>query len=150
MNDDKLRDLAVNEKVMGIGRGSKKKQQRQYLILAMLQQPTFQKAAASIGISEVTAWRIRKTPEFRQEYLEACREAVSQSVGRLQQGSCAAVSTLLKIMADANVAPSTRLQAASRILDHAKGAFDLADVELRVHRLEQIAQGQKDDGERAA
>jgi len=143
MKDERLRDSAVNEKEMGIGRLSKKKWRRQQLILAMLQQPTWQKAAASIGISEVTAWRIRQTPEFRRDYLQARREAVSQSLARLQQGSSAAASTLFKIMVDANNPASTRVQAASRILDHAKGAFELEDLELRVHQLEQLQREQK-------
>ena len=38
-------------------------------------------------------------PEFQQEYLQARREVLSQSLARLQQGSSAAVATLLKIMA---------------------------------------------------
>jgi hypothetical protein len=150
MNDERIEGLALNEKGKGIGRGSKKKLQRQQLILAMLQQPTWQKAAASIGISEVTAWRIRQTPEFRQEYLETRREAFSQSLGRLQQGSCAAVSTLLKIMVDPNNSASSRVQAASRILDYGKDAFVSEDLELRFHRLEQMLQEQKGDEERAA
>src|SRR5712692_8331766 len=116
---------------MAISRRSKKKFQREQLILAMLQQPTWQKAAASIGISEVTAWRIRQTPEFRRDFLQARREAISQSLGRLQQGSSAAASTLLKIMLDPNNSASSRVQAASRVLDYAKSAFDLEDLELR-------------------
>jgi phosphomannomutase len=131
------------QEVMGIGRRSKKKWQREQLILAMLQQPTWQKAAASIGISEVTAWRIRQTPEFRREYLQARREAVSQSLARLQQGAGAAASTLLKIIVDPSNSAATRVQAASRILEHAKQAFVLEDLALRVNDLEQIQQDQK-------
>ena len=71
-------NLPLNKKGMAIGRHSKKKWQREQLIVAILQQPTWQKAAASIGISEVTAWRIRQTPAFRREYLQARREAMSQ------------------------------------------------------------------------
>jgi hypothetical protein len=147
MKDERLRDSAVNDK--GIGRGTKKKQQWEQLIVAMLQQPTCQKAAAAIGISDVTAWRIRQTPEFRGEYLEARREVFSQSLGRLQQGSCAAVSTLLKIMGDPNNSASSRVQAACRILDYAKDAFVLEDLELRLQRLEQTKK-KKGDEERAA
>jgi hypothetical protein len=133
MNNEKL---PLSKKGTTIGRHSKKKWQREQLILAMLQQPTWQRAAASIGISEVTAWRVRQTPEFRREYLQARREAMSQSLGRLQQGSAAAASTLLKIMVDPNNPASSRVQAANRILDHAKGAFVLEDIELRIQQLE--------------
>jgi hypothetical protein len=33
--------------------------------------PNLEKAAASLGISAVTAWRITKTPEFQEEYRAA-------------------------------------------------------------------------------
>jgi hypothetical protein len=136
-------NLPLNKNGKAIGRGSKKKWQREQLILAMLQQPTWQKAAASIGISEVTAWRIRQTPEFRRENLQARREAMSQSFGRLQQGSAAATSILLKIMVDPNNPASSRVQAANRILELAKGAFVLEDIELRIQQLEHTRQEQK-------
>jgi hypothetical protein len=136
-------NLPLNKKGMAIGRHSKKKWQREQLILAMLQQPTWQKAAASIGISEVTAWRIRQTPEFRRENFQARREAMSQAMGRLQQGSAAAASTLLKIMIDPNNPASSRVQAANRILELAKGAFVLEDIELRIQQLEHTRQEQK-------
>jgi hypothetical protein len=136
-------NLPLNKKGMAIGRRSKKKCQREQLILAILQQPTWQKAAASMGISEVTAWRIRRTPEFRWEYLEARREAVSQSLARLQQGSAAAASTLLKIMVDPNNPASSRVQAANRILEQAKGGFILEDLELRIQQLEHRRQEKK-------
>ena len=55
--------------------------QREQLILALLQQPGMEKAAQSIGISGVTAWRISKTPGFQEEYRQAGREAFAQSLG---------------------------------------------------------------------
>jgi hypothetical protein len=136
-------NLPLNKKGMRIGRRSKKKWQREQLILAMLKQPTLEKAAASIQISEVTAWRIRQSPEFGGEYLQACREAMSQSLGRLQQGSAAAASTLLKIMIDPNNPASSRVQAANRILNHAQGAFILEDIEMRIQQLERTQEQKK-------
>src|SRR2546428_4153254 len=85
---------------MRSGKVSKKVGQREQLILALLQQPSLEKAAASIGISTVTAWRISKTKEFKEEYRNARWEASSQSLARLQQASGAAVSALLKMMID--------------------------------------------------
>ncbi|HEV2039233.1 MAG TPA: hypothetical protein VGT81_04170 [Casimicrobiaceae bacterium] len=54
---------------------SKKIRQREQLILALLQRPSMEKAAASIGISPVTAWRISKTAEFQAEYRKALAPA---------------------------------------------------------------------------
>ena len=56
---------------MHTGKVSKKVGQREQLILALLQQPSLEKAAASIGISTVTAWRISKTKECKDEYRNA-------------------------------------------------------------------------------
>src|SRR5260370_22744021 len=82
------------------GKVSKNVGQREQLILALLQQPSVEKAADSSGISTVTAWRISKTKEFKEEYRNARWEASSQSLARLQQASGAAVSALLKVMID--------------------------------------------------
>lgn len=142
MKDENPKDPALNQKGIRTGRVSKKKWQRQQLILAMLQHATWQRAAASMGMSEATAWRIRQTPEFEREYLQANREAYAQAVARLQHGSGVAASTLLKIMADPTNPASTRTQAASRILDLAKNAFEL-ELDLRVRHLEQMLQERK-------
>jgi len=62
---------------------SKQACQREPLILALLQQPSVEKAATSIGIYTVTAWRIWKTAEFKAGYRKAREEAYSQTVARL-------------------------------------------------------------------
>src|SRR5262249_773541 len=66
------------------GRVPTKVRQREQLIVAMLQQPSLEKAAASIGISKATAWRVTNTPEFQQEFRRARRVAFSQATARLQ------------------------------------------------------------------
>lgn len=112
--------------------------QREQLILALLQQPGIEKAAAAVGISTVTAWRISKTPEFKEEYRQARREAFSQSMGRLQQAAGAATSTLLKIMVDATAPAGSRVRAADCILEHAASALEMEDLQVRLARLEQL------------
>src|SRR5256885_1104420 len=59
------------------GSSARKTRQREELALALMQQPSLEKAAESIGISRVTAWRISKTAEFQQEYRQARRAAMS-------------------------------------------------------------------------
>jgi hypothetical protein len=81
-----------------------------------------------------------KVPEFQTSYREARRAAFGQSIARLQQASSAAVSTLLKIMVDTNAPASTRVRAADSVLDHAKQAIEIEDVEVRVAALEQAAE----------
>ena len=112
--------------------------QREQLILALLQQPGLEKAAAVVGISTVTAWRITKTQEFQAEYRQARRDAFSQSLGRLQQAAGAATSTLMKVMVDATAPAGSRVRAADCVLEHAASALDLEDLQVRLAKLEQI------------
>src|SRR5258705_7228379 len=87
--------------------------QREKLIIAMLSYPTVEKAAEAAGISSTTAWRIKKTPQFKEEYRIARREAYSQSMARLQYASAAAVSVLLKVTVDPTVPVSLKVKAAA-------------------------------------
>src|SRR3989442_4735267 len=117
---------------MRTGKVSKKVGQREQLILALLQQPSLEKAAASIGISTVTAWRISKTREFKEEYRNARWEAFSHSLARLQQASAAAVSALLKVMIDKSTPAARRVRAADRALNHASTATTLEETEALI------------------
>jgi hypothetical protein len=70
---------------------------------------------------------------------KAPRDAVSQSTARLKQATSAAVSTLLKIMVDTNLPASVRVPA-DCVVDHAKQAIEIEDVEVRVAALEKAAE----------
>jgi hypothetical protein len=124
-------------------RAMRKTRQREQLILALLQQPAIEKAAAVVGISPVTAWRITKTPQFQEEYRQARREAFSQSLGRLQQAAGAATSTLLKIMVDPSAPAGSRVRAADRVLEHAASALEMEDMQVRLTKLEQLEKDRK-------
>ena len=125
----------------------RRNRQREQLILALLQQPGLEKAAAAVGISTVTAWRITKTQEFKEEYRQARREAFIQSLGRLQQAAGAATSTLMKIMVDPNAPAGSRVRAADRVLEHAQSALEIEDIQVRLARLEQIEKDSKTEDE---
>jgi hypothetical protein len=77
-----------------------------------------------------------KEPEFQTAYRDARRAAFGQSVARLQQASGAAVSTLLKVMVDANTPASTKVRAADSVLNHSAKAIEIEDIEARVSELE--------------
>ena len=105
-------------------------------IAALLSQRNVDEAARTAGIGTRTLLRWMKEPEFQTAYREARRAAFGQSVARLQQASSAAVSTLLKVMVDANAPASTRVRAADSVLDHAAKAIEIEDIEFRVTELE--------------
>jgi hypothetical protein len=120
--------------------GSKFTRKMEEAIAALLNQRNIEDAAKAAGIGTQTLLRWLKVPEFDKKYREARRAAFGQATARLQQATSAAVSTLLKIMVDTNTPPSTRVRAADSILDHAKQAIEVEDVEVRVTALEQATE----------
>jgi len=120
--------------------GSKFSRKMEEAIAALLTQSTLDDAARSVGIGTPTLIRWQKDPEFQTAYREARRAAFGQSIARLQQASSAAVSVLIKVMADPTSPPSTRVRAADSVLDHAAKAIEIEDIEIRVADLERAAQ----------
>lgn len=113
------------------------------LVVAMLQHPALEKAAAAAGPSSSTAWRISKTPEFQEAFAQARRKEFDQSVSRLQYGSSAAVNTILRVMSDRRVPPGSRLRAADSVVNHAARAIQLQDLAARVEQLERMITADK-------
>ena len=125
------------------GHGEKLGRKQEEAIAALLSQRNIEEAARAAGVGTRTLIRWLKLPEFRVAYREARRAAFSQSIARLQQASSAAATTLLKIMLDVNAPASTRVRAADSVLDHAKQAIELKDIEARVALLEEAAEKTK-------
>ena len=126
-----------------VGHGSKFTRKMEEAIAALLTQRNIEDAAKTAGIGTQTLLRWLKMPEFDKAYREARRATFRQSTARLQQATSAAVSTLLKIMVDTNTPPSVRVRAADSVLDHAKQAIEIEDVEVRVAALEQASEVSK-------
>ena len=110
------------------------------MILALLEHPTLEKAAAAAGVSDVTLWRHLRKPEFADAYRKARREAFSQSVARLQHASNAAVGTLLRVMTDREAPAASRVRAADVVLQTALRGMEMEDLEVRLDRLERSAE----------
>jgi len=113
------------------------------LIVALLENPTLEKAAAAAGVSAVTLWRRMQEPEFVEAYRQARRESFSQSIARLQHASNAAVGTLLRVMTDREATPSSRVRAAEVVLQNALRGMEMEDIETRVAALERAADARK-------
>jgi hypothetical protein len=128
------------------GHGSKFSRKKEEAIAALLTQRNVEEAACIANVGTQTLYRWMKDPEFDATYLEARRAAVSQANARLQQGSSAAVSTLLKLMVDVSTPASTRVRVADRILEHAKQSLEIDDIQVRLTALEQTAQSVKTEG----
>src|SRR5258708_29666891 len=105
----------------------------------MVTQRNVEEAARSVGISTATLMRWQKLPEFQTAYREARRAAYGQAIARLQQGTSAAATTLLKTMIDPGTPASVRVRAAEAIFNHAAKAIEIEDIGARVAELERIA-----------
>jgi hypothetical protein len=115
------------------------KRQDQFIV-ALLEHPTLDKAAAALGVSDVTLWRTLKKPEFADAFRKARREAFSQSIARLQHASNAAVGTLLRVMTDREAPAASRVRAADVVLQTALRGMEIEDIDARLSLLEQAAE----------
>ena len=74
-------------------RGSTLGRKQEEAIAALLTQRNVEEAARAAGIGVRTLLRWLKLPELQNAYRQARREAFSQAVARLQQGTSAAATT---------------------------------------------------------
>jgi hypothetical protein len=121
------------------GHGAKFSRKMEAAVVALLTHRNYEEAARAVSIGTATLLRWQKEPEFQQAYRAARRAVHGQSIARLQQASSAAVSTLLKVMVDANTPASTKVRAADSVLNHSAKAIEIEDIEVRVAALEASA-----------
>ena len=120
------------------GHGTKFARKKEDAIVALLTQRNVEDSARQVGIDAKTLLRWLKIPEFQAAYLAARRTAYSQAVARLQQGTSAAATTLLKTMIDPSTPASVRVRAAEAIFNHAAKAIEIEDIDARVAALEKV------------
>jgi DNA-binding MurR/RpiR family transcriptional regulator len=130
------------------GHGTKLGRKLEDAVAAMLTQRNVEEAARSVGVSTATLMRWQKVPEFQAAYREARRAAYGQAIARLQQGTTAAATTLLKTLIDPATPASVKVRTAEAIFNHAAKAIEIEDIEARVAALEQAAEAQKSEGGR--
>jgi hypothetical protein len=118
------------------GHGTKFSHKMEDAVAALLTQRNTDEAARCVGISPATLIRWQKLPEFVTAYREARRMAFGQAIARLQQGTSAAATTLLKTMIDPATPASVKVRAAEAIFNHAARAIEIEDIEARVAALE--------------
>src|SRR5579864_8727316 len=125
------------------GHGTKFGRKKEEAVAALLVQRNLEDAARAVGISPKTLLRWMKEPEFDTAYRAARRAAFGQAIARLQQGSSAAATTLLKLMLDPTTPPSTRARCSESIISLASKAIELEDIEARLAALERATEASK-------
>jgi hypothetical protein len=129
-----------------VGHGQKLGRKKEAAIAALLTHRNVDEAAQAVDVGATTLWRWLKLPEFQAEYRKARREAFGQAVARLQQGTSAAATTLLKTMIDPGTPASVKVRAAEAIFNHAAKAIEIEDIEARVVALERAAEASRQAG----
>jgi transposase-like protein len=112
-------------------------------VMALLSSKNVEEAARVASVTPRTLYRWMNEPEFDAAYRAARRQAYGQSISRLQQGSTAAATTLLKVMVDVATPPSTRVRAAEAVLSHAARAIEIEDLDARLKELEMAVEANK-------
>ena len=118
------------------GSSEKLGRKKEDAIAALLTQRNAEEAARVAKVGIRTLYRWQKDPVFDAAYRAARRAAFGQTVARLQQGSSAAATTLLKVMVDSNTPASTKVRAADSVLNHSTKAIEIEDILARVSELE--------------
>ena len=125
------------------GHGTKFGRKKEEAVAALLTHRNLEEAARAIGVVPNTLLRWQKEPEFEAAYRKARRLAFSHTIARLQQGSSAAATTLMKLMVDPATPASTRARCAEAIINFSSKAIELEDIEARVAALEQATEASK-------
>jgi hypothetical protein len=105
-------------------------------MIALLNEPTIERAAKTAGVGERTLHRWLDEPAFSRAYRKARREAFSQAIAASQRYAPVAVQTLAKIMTDGTLSVSARVSAATALLKFSRESIELDDLATRVDDLE--------------
>ena len=116
--------------------GGDRKNADSALVAGLAAGATVQDAAKCAGISETTAYRRLREPDFRHRVSEARDEMVARVVGRLSDSATRAIVTLDELL-DATTPPAVRLGAARAVLEMAAKYREAEDLAERIAVLEQ-------------
>jgi hypothetical protein len=106
------------------------------LLLALACGATVEGAARQAGVSESTAYRRIKEPEFRRKLQALRADMVQRTSGALTAAGTTSVQTLLELQ-KSSAPPATRLGAAKAVLEIGMKVRETAELEQRLTALEE-------------
>jgi transposase-like protein len=125
------------------GHGTKFGRKKEAAVAALLTHRNIEEAAKAVGIAPNTLLNWMKDREFAAAYRKARAAVVGQAIARLQQTTGAAVSTLQKLMVDANTPAAIKGNVARAVLALAIKGVEVEDLEARLADLERAAEETK-------
>ena len=116
---------------------------KQKALVALLTQPTKEKAAAAAGITSKTLRGYLDDPEFQTEYRKVFTELVEDATRKVQQTLDPAVAVLREIMEDRDETGQVRVTAARSVLEYGLKMTDTTDILARLNELETAMGGEQ-------
>lgn len=113
---------------------------QQKALVALLTQPTKEKAATAAGITSKTLRSYLDDPEFRAEYRKAFSELVEDATRKVQQTLDPAVAVLREVMENDSENGQVRVSAARSVLEYGLKMTEQTDILNRLQELEAAMQ----------
>ena len=113
---------------------------QQKALLALLTNPTKEKAAAAAGITSKTLRGYLADPEFQAEYRKAFAGMVEDATRQAQQAIAPALSTLREVVEDSGEGSQFRISAARSILEYSLKLTELNDILAKLKELEKAVE----------
>ena len=114
---------------------------KQKALLALLTQPTKEKAATAAGIPSKTLRGYLAEADFQAEYKRAFSGLVEDATRQAQQAIAPALSTLREIVEDGEENAQARIYAARSLLEYSLKLTESTDILNRLDELEQTIGG---------
>lgn len=105
------------------------------LALSVAQGSTVVAAAKLAGCSESHAYRVSRTPQFRQRVFDLRSEITSEALGKLTKAATMAVDTLVELMGVEND-PPVRMNSAKAVLANLGPLAELSELRARLDAIE--------------
>lgn len=113
---------------------------QQKALVALLTQPTKEKAATAAGITSKTLRSYLDDPEFLAEYRKAFSDLVEDATRKVQQTLDPAVAVLREVMEDGSENGQVRVSAARSVLEYGLKMTEQTDILNRLQDLEAAMQ----------
>lgn len=117
-------------------KGDRMTPKQQKALLALLTNPTKEKAAAAAGITPKTLRSYLADPDFQAEYRKAFSSLVEDATRQAQQAIAPALSTLREVVEDGGESPQFRISAARSILEYSLKLTEQNDILATLQELE--------------
>jgi hypothetical protein len=111
------------------------------LIVALLAGETVQAAAAAIGVSKRTVYRMRERESFQRAYSAAKAELLTGGITKLHGCFLDFVTTLHGLAIDPKAQPNARVSASREGIAALYRGIEIFDFEERLRKLEQTTGG---------